>query len=243
MGNYYYLCSVINKLRNMVLTLDFIAEKFAEFNEKYFNGELDTPEFKITHVKSYLGLYHYKYERYGYGLVESVISISDMFDRSETDVCNTIIHEMIHLYIRQNHIKDTRPHHGRVFNSIADRINRQGGWHIARTDSIAGCGLKEKPKDVKFYIACFFDSKGKYFHFRMNEKYLDYYKDKFDLYPNHYKNVFVFVSSDDKKYAHFAACHSGVRGYYISKEEFDSLRANENVIYAVQTLGINHRAA
>jgi hypothetical protein len=227
----------------MVLTIDFISENFHKFNKEYFNDELQTPSFEITRVKSYLGQYHWKYSFDG-DLMENVIRISNMFDRSETDYQNTIIHEMIHLYIRQNHIKDTRRHHGRVFNSIADRINRQGGWHIARTDSIAGCGLTDKSKVNEYYIACFLSgSTGQYFRFRINEKYLQYYKDRFDEYPTHYKNLFIYVSTDDKKYAHYSACYKSVRGYYISKEEYDTLRETEKVIYSLQTLGLNHCAA
>lgn len=233
----------------MVLTLSFIAENFAKFNKEYFDGKLNTPTFEITHVKSYLGQYHWKYgSNYLWDghrvLSESVIRISNMFDRNETDYCNTLIHEMIHLYIRQNNIKDTRAHHGRVFNSIADRINRQGGWHIARTDSIEGCGLTDKSKVNKYYIACFLSgSTGQYFRFRINEKYLQYYKNRFDNYPKHYNNVFIYVSTDDKKYAHYSKCYKSVRGYYISKEEYDTLRETEKVIYSLQTLGLNHCAA
>ena len=227
----------------MVLTIDFISENFHKFNKEYFNDELQTPSFEITRVKSYLGQYHWKYGFDG-DLMENVIRISNMFDRNETDYQNTIIHEMIHLYIRQNHIKDTRRHHGRVFNSIADLINRQGGWHIARTDSIEGCGLTDKSKVNKYYIACFLTgSTGRYFRFRINEKYLQYYKDRFDYYPTHYKNVFIYVSTDDKKYAHYSKCYKSVRGYYISKEEYDTLRETEKIIYSLQTLGLNHCAA
>lgn len=227
----------------MVLTLDFIAQSFHKFNKEYFDGKLETPRFEITNVKSYLGQYHWKYAPDG-SLKDNIIHISKMFDRSETDYQNTIIHEMIHQYIRQNHIKDTRRHHGRVFNSIADRINSQGGWHIARTDSVAGCGLTDKSSVHTYYIGCFLSgTAGKYFRFRINPRYIEYYKGIFDKYPKHYKNVFIYTSTDDKTYAHYSQCHSSVRGYYISKEEYDQLKANENVIYAVQTLGISHCAA
>ena len=129
----------------MELTIKMIADNFKVINKLYFNNGLITPRFEITHVKSYLGQYHWRYA-YDGSFIDSVIRISDMFDRSESDICNTIAHECIHLYIRQNHIKDTRPHHGKVFNRIADRLNREGGFHIARTDSVEGCGLRDKTK-------------------------------------------------------------------------------------------------
>ena len=215
----------------MELTIDFIADNFQMINELYFNNELETPRFEITHVKSYLGQYHWQY---------------DMFDRTEKDIINTIAHETIHLYIRQNHIKDTRPHHGKIFYSIADRLNREGGFHIARTDRIDGCGLRDKTKKETYYIACFKSgSSGKYFKFGINKNYLKYYFNKFETYTSHYQNVFVFSSTDDKKYAHYTKCRKSVRGYYIDSDEFNNLRETENIIIQYQTLGINvkHHAA
>jgi hypothetical protein len=55
--------------------------------------------------------------------------------------------------------------------------------------------------------------------------------------------VFIYVSTDDKEYAHYSKCYKSVRGYYISKEEYDTLKETEKVIYELQTLGINHCAA
>lgn len=227
----------------MIITTDFIAEKFNEFNNEYFEGKLVTPRFEITHVKSYLGQYHWVYNRLTDTFNDSVIRISDKFDRCERDICNTIIHEMIHLHIRQNKIKDTRRHHGVVFNSIADRINRQGGWKIARTDSVEGYGLTDKTKINKYYIACFNGARGDYFKFCINEKYLDFYKEKFEKYPNYFRNPFIFVSTDDKKYAHYTKCYKGFRGYFIPENEFKTLRASEKLIYDMQTLGIKHKVA
>ena len=221
----------------MALTLDFIREQFNVINRKHFNNGLLTPRFEITHVKSYLGQYHWHYSYDERIFSDSVIRISDMFDRSDADIINTIAHEMIHLYIRQNKIRDTRPHHGRVFNSIANRLNIEGGFHIARTDSIEGCGLRDKTSKETYYIACFkSSSSGKYFAFSMNVKYIKYYQDRFERYPSHYQNLIVFTSTDDKKFAHYPKCRKGVRGYYVTEEEY-----NEYKQY--QTLGIRHIAA
>jgi len=228
----------------MALTLDFIREQFNVINRKHFNNELFTPRFEITHVKSYLGQYHWQYSYDERIFCDSVIRISDMFDRSDADIINTLCHEMIHLYIRQNKIRDTRPHHGRVFYSIADRLNREGGFHIARTDSIEGCGLRDKSKKETYYIACFNSGgSGKYFQFAINKNYLEYYFKKFETYVSHYRNVFVFTSTDDKKYAHYPKCRKSVRGYYITKKEFDTLREKENIITNNQILGIKTKAA
>ena len=229
----------------MALTLDFIREQFNVINNKHFEGKLLTPRFEITHVKSYLGQYHWEYNYDSSIFIDSVIRISDMFDRSDADIANTIAHEMIHLFIKQNKIKDTRPHHGKVFNSIADRLNREGGFNIARTNSVAGCGLRDKTKvNNPYYIACFKSgNSGKYFVFSMNMKYIQHYLDSFERYPSHYKDVIVFTSTDDKKFAHFPKCRKGVRGYYVTEEEYKAYKTNEKILFQYQTLGIRHTAA
>lgn len=227
----------------MALTIKFIADNFVAFNKEYFDGKLEMPHFEITHVKSYLGQLHWKYDMFG-EFMGFVIRISNMFDRSDKDIQQTLLHEMTHLYIRQNHIKDTRPHHGKVFNSIADRINKQGGWHIARTDSVDGCGLRNKEDKKEYFIVCYkIGNSDKYFQFAINKKYVDYYYKKFEKCPSHFKDVFVFRSTDDKTYAHFTQCYKSVRGYFISKQEFDHLRETTDIIVCSTTLGLKRKAA
>ena len=196
----------------MALTLDFIREQFNVINSKYFESKLLTPRFEITHVKSYLGQYHWKYSYDDRIFYENVIRISDMFDRTDADIINTIAHESIHLYIRQNKIK--------------------GGFHISRTDSVAGCGLRDKTKvSNPYYMACFRSgNSGKYFAFSMNMKYVQYYLNRFESYPSHYKDVIVFTSTDDKKFAHYPKCYKSVRGYYVTEKEYTAYKTNEKIL-------------
>ena len=146
-----------------------------------------------------------------------------MFDRSDKDFCNTILHEMIHLYIRQNNIKDTRPHHGKVFYQIADRIN-QYGWNISRCDSTEGCELTSKEK-VTYNMVTYINRNGKYFLMRYNKKKESFYLRLFMKYKH--KGIVWFTSTDNKKYAHFPECRTGCRGWFITKGEYDEL-AKEN---------------
>ena len=220
----------------MALTLEFIEQQFNVINKKHFDGKLLTPRFEITHVKSYLGQYHWHYSYDERIFWDSVIRISDMFDRSDADITNTIAHEMIHLYIRQNKIRDTRPHHGRVFNSIADRLNREGGFHIARTDSVAGCGLRNKAERKTYHVICYKTRDGKFFQFVINKNYLNYYIDRIECCPTHYRDAYIFTSTDDKRFAHYPACRSGVRGFYIEQKVFNEQKATENVISRFVTL-------
>lgn len=199
----------------MVITIAFIESSFAKFNHMYFNNSLRTPKFEIMHTKSLLGQFCFRYDDYK-------IRISNYYARSEQDYNNTIIHEMIHQYIRQNKIRDTRPHHGRVFNEWADKINRLGGWHIARTDSVEGLGLANNA-DKKTYNVMAFQSPKGYFLCVLNKKYISDYRLRIQKNSSWYTNHIIFTSTDDKKFANFSACRSSVRGRFITKEEFDNL--------------------
>lgn len=214
----------------MDLNIDFISREFDNINSRYFKNKLLKPRFEITHVKSYLGQYYWVYSHDVSIFKDSVIRISDMYNRTSEDIINTLAHEMIHLYIRQNKIKDSRAHHGPVFYAIADRLNREGGFHIARTDDIAGCGLRRKEGKM-WYVGCYFSTRyNKHFQFVMNKNKVGYYINIFNTNPL-YRNPFIFISCDDKAFAHFPACRSSIRGGFISKEEFDRRLREENVIY------------
>lgn len=227
----------------MALTTSFLAEQFNIINEKFFGGKLLTPRFEITNVKSYLGQYHWVYSHDERIFFDSVIRISKMYDRSDADIVNTLAHEMIHLYIRQNKIKDTRTHHGEVFYSIADRLNREGGFHISRTDDVGDCGLREKNGKV-FYVAAYYSNcHKKYIAFCMNRKKIDLFKGYFETFASTYKNPIIFTSTDDKKWSLYPECRSSVRGYGISKEEYESFKQNEKCLYCYETLGIHRKIA
>lgn len=227
----------------MALTIKFLTDSFKTFNAVYFKNELLKPRFEITHVKSYLGQYHWKYSHDSRIFLDSVIRISDYYMRDETELQQTLLHEMIHLYIRQNKIRDTRPHHGMIFNSIADRLNREGGFHIARTDSVEGCGLRNKTEVKTYHVICYKTRNGKYFQFVINKSYLDYYINRIENNPYHFKDAYIFTSTDDKRFAHYPACRNGVRGYYIEQKVFNEQKSKERVINRFVTLGIRHDAA
>lgn len=214
----------------MALTINFLRHNFRVFNEKYFDNELVEPQFRITHVKSYLGLYSYRRNIFDY-IIYSVISISDFFDRSDEDVLNTLAHEMIHLYIAQNNIKDTRPHHGEVFYRIADRLNKEGNFHIARADNIKGIGLRDKSAKNCFYVCCYKTDKYN-FRFVMNQRRINNYYEHLKRRPNYFKEFYIFKSYDDVTYASFRKCRRVIHGEHIDNVEYESLKNNNVLMYS-----------
>ena len=202
----------------MELTTDFIKKNFILFNNEYLDGKLRMPEFKVIHTKSRLGLCSWKTTS---GVKTNyAISISDYYMFGEKKLQNVILHEMIHLFIRQNNIKDTRPHHGQVFYSIANKINKQG-WNISRTDSVEGFDIR---KEKIYSLVAFEDSKGKYFLMAYSPKKESYYVSYFAKYSWHFKNPVWFTSDDSKAYGSLSECRKGVRGRFISKEKYSALQ-------------------
>ena len=211
----------------MELTTNFIKENFIVFNNRYFDGKLRMPRFEVIHSKSLLG--QLNWDDTGGIITDYVIRVSDYFNRGEKGVQNTILHEMIHLYIRQNKLKDTRTHHGAIFYREADRINKDG-WNISRTDSVKGYGIKDKKT---FYLVAFKDSKGRYFLMSYNPKKEAYYLTKFTKYSWHYIDPVWFTSTDSKAYGHLTTCQSGVRCEYIPKASYDALQRKYSLPLAI----------
>lgn len=210
----------------MELTIKFIEDAFHKFNAEYFNGELKTPRFEIMHTKSLLGQCHW--DKVNGKRTNYLIRVSDYYKRNERGYHNTILHEMIHLLIRQKNIKDTRTHHGQVFYRYADFINSYG-WNVARTDSVKGLELNTD-KVITYHMVAFKDKKGKYFLMRYKPYARNYFISKFVRSKDYYQDLIWFTSTENTKYGHFSECIRGVRGFYIDKKEYEALRA----LYAVR---------
>lgn len=190
----------------MTITLSYLECAWEKYNKKYFKGELRKPMFSIDNRKNRLGCFYNNIPR---------ISISKYYDRSEKQFDETIIHEMIHQYIRQNNIKDTRPHHGAIFKSIAARINRDG-WNIQTRCDLGNIGISSN-KTKTYHVFCFpIRSCGKYMTIVVNANYVTKYRlHLLEHYPYHKYKV-----SNDPKYGVYPACRNLIRGKYCSKEEY-----------------------
>jgi hypothetical protein len=116
----------------MKATLEFVSQRFAEFNKLCFDSSLPDIPLRISNARTYLGVcrYHKRrkllggYEMYGFN-----ICISARFDMPQQEIEDTIIHEMIHYCIWLNGIRDTSAH-GREFRRMMESINSTYGRHI-----------------------------------------------------------------------------------------------------------------
>jgi len=116
----------------MKATIPFIEQKFAEFNQLCFNNSLPRVAIKLSNARSFVGQLTFMQRRGTDGLWRTsdyTLRISTQFDLDERALEDTILHEMIHLYIRTNNIKDTSTH-GKVFRMMMKTINERHGRNI-----------------------------------------------------------------------------------------------------------------
>lgn len=119
----------------MRATKQYVEEKFAQYNNLCFGGKLPTVRVSISRAKCFVGQLKYKIrhpflrskEYFDFRLL-----INSRYDYPQDVIDDTIIHEMIHLYILYNNIKDTAPH-GEVFRKIMKAINEKYNRNIAIT--------------------------------------------------------------------------------------------------------------
>lgn len=120
----------------MTITIKFIKEKIAYFNDLCFDGAL--PQIPVNIIKNRRYRRIGCYCRYYFGsvflhnreLVSEAFEFNQAYDGlTERDWEDVIIHEMIHQYIHMNNIIDSGMH-GREFMRIAAEINQKFGRDI-----------------------------------------------------------------------------------------------------------------
>ena len=112
----------------MQVTRETIIERVKAFNALYFGGELPLDRIitRVSNARTYLGNVRYTVEN---GIRFYTLSISTRFQFPDSEIEDTIIHEMIHIYIRHKGIQDTSTH-GIEFRRIMEHINATYGRHI-----------------------------------------------------------------------------------------------------------------
>ena len=199
----------------MQLTIQFLEENWEQFNRRYFQNQLNKPEFKISKNKRFLGQYHYDFKQ---GQFCDRITISGYYECDDFDYKNTLLHEMIHQYIRQNKLEPSHVHHGKVFMQFAKRFNKDG-WNIKPKSSRKGYSTTNK--NNTYYLCAFKDESGRCFLFRYNKNKYEYFYKK--IMHARLGDIIWFNSTNDRKYDRLVACRSSIRGNYISNGEFKSL--------------------
>lgn len=109
----------------MRANINFVIEKFKEFNSLCFDDSLPQIELRIGVARRALGSFRYPV-RYSpmkkRGNGECCITISNRFDMPQREIEDTIIHEMIHYWIWLQRL-DNEPTHGPAFRAKMKEIN------------------------------------------------------------------------------------------------------------------------
>lgn len=129
-------------------TREYVIERYRLFNREIFAGTLPEISVRITRARTYLGQLRYMKRRRrdgGEELTDFELSVSNLLDRPETVVEDTIIHEMIHLYIYWHGLRDTGPH-GPVFRQMMAAVNQRHGRHVTVTHRSSD---EEKDSDTR----------------------------------------------------------------------------------------------
>lgn len=115
----------------MTPTVDELQQLFDTLNQKCFGGELPKVRIQLSKARTYLGQLGYKRRRKlfgGWEYYDYVIRISFRLEHTEEEITDTLLHEMIHLYISVKHLKDTSTH-GKIFRQMMKEINSRYGCH------------------------------------------------------------------------------------------------------------------
>lgn len=117
----------------MTPTIEYIQQKFAEFNTLMFDGRLTMPPIQLSRARTFVGQCAAKKRRtllHGTQLFDFRLKFSICFDLPEREWEDTIIHEMIHYHIGVNGLKDTSAH-GTLFRQIMCDINQRFGRNLS----------------------------------------------------------------------------------------------------------------
>ena len=118
-------------------TIKYLYGRYNEFNKKYFSNALPTIPIVFSNGKRVHGCYSYQSSRRMDELVPGTekLSISKFFYKNEYDICNVLLHEMIHVYqlrvlkIKPSRMKSWRDAHNYTFRDKMGEINKFG-WTI-----------------------------------------------------------------------------------------------------------------
>lgn len=112
----------------MYVDINWIERNFTLMNARFFGGRLPIPRFVIDNSSKHLGQCSYtcKRNRFGHrvGPMHYTIRISNYYSRPESNILNTLLHEMIHLHFYS--IGKLNVGHGPEFQEMGRSFDRYG---------------------------------------------------------------------------------------------------------------------
>ena len=117
----------------MRASVEYIKEKFDEFNKMCFDGNLRPLPFKTTSARTFLGQIKCRRDMNSDGTwlySDFKFVVSTTFDLSEDVIDDVILHEMIHYYILSNQMQDTAIH-GVLFKMKMQELNKRFNRNIS----------------------------------------------------------------------------------------------------------------
>lgn len=117
----------------MIATIPYVECKFEEYNQQMFAGQLPKLPIELSDAKTFLGKCVYRKRIKTDGKTEYYdfrLRINTRIDLPEQEVEDTIIHEMIHYFIRWNQMEDSSSH-GPIFQHLMNSINEKYGRHVS----------------------------------------------------------------------------------------------------------------
>lgn len=207
----------------MQVTPQQLKDWFAVFNQRYFKSKLTEPQFTVGHSRTRLGSLSWKIRRTGFLHTKNnyTIRLSNYYDVDERSFKSVLLHEMIHLYIESQHIKDTSSH-GVMFRRIMAYINADG-WNITVTSKTNGsCKAESVIKKRRRVVLAAVTTTGKHILSVINPDYII----RIDKILSHSSNVkfHAWYTSDDEYFADFPAVRTP-RGRIVKPEIFTEKRA------------------
>jgi len=143
----------------MIPTLEYVYEKFDEFNALIFDSELPPIPVKLTRARTFLGKIQFRKKRSLFGRTvrysDFVMRISTMFDLPEKEQEDVIIHEMIHYCILYKNLRDASAH-GAIFRKYMSEINSQYRRHITirhKTTSDLAASRLQVAREHRIYVS------------------------------------------------------------------------------------------
>lgn len=164
-------------------TLQYIKEKFDFYNTQIFGGRLPEVNISLCEVSSFVGQHKSKIRNLPDGRREAYdhqLRFSTLFDLSERELDDTIIHEMIHYFIAYNGLVD-RSVHGPLFKALMNSINENHGRAITISHRMSHGELTEaRTVKKKWHVIAILNftsgEKGVKVLPRVIPKIIDYYR-------------------------------------------------------------------